>query len=90
MSATPFVGITDNSRPTSLAHDLLAKHSATKWLKKQRKEYELNREMRKAKHEAANAAEVEVSIRERQASDASDASKRTSTEEGKMMAAFAG
>jgi hypothetical protein len=71
--------------PTSLAHDLLAKHSATKWLKKQRREYEVNREIKQAKHEAqvAKAEEVDVIVRERQAS-------ASSTEEGKMTAAFAG
>ena len=84
ISATPFVGITDNSRPSSLAHDLLAKYSAAKWLKKQKREYVVNHEIRQAKHEAAKAEEVSASIAvsERRESDA--------TLEGKMTAAFSG
>lgn len=79
-------GIPQTSRPTSLAHDLLAKHSATKWLKKQRREYEVNREIRQAKREAAKADEVVVvGLRAREGSESS-----TATMEGKMTAAFAG
>lgn len=76
----------ESSRPTSLAHDLLAKHSAAKWLKKQRREYEVNHEIRKAKREAAKADEaVVVGLRAREGSESS-----TATVEGKMTAAFAG
>ena len=84
-SATPHD--VNTSHPTSLAHDLLAKHSAAKWLKKQRREYEVNREIQQAKHEAEKAEEVEIGIRER---EDSESSRRSSTEEGKMTTAFTG
>lgn len=82
-SSTPLLGATATARPTSLAHDLLAKHSASKWLKKQRREYEVNREIRKAKHEALKAKEdADASLSSRRSSEA--------TLEGKMAAVFAG
>jgi len=82
-SSTPLLGATATARPTSLAHDLLAKHSASKWLKKQRREYEVNREIRQAKHEALKAKEdVDVDLSSRRSSEA--------TLDGKMAAVFAG
>lgn len=75
---------TPGPAPTSLAHDLLAKHSPAKWLQKQRREYEVNREIRLAKRDALTAEEV--AVRERSGSESSTAA----AEEGKMTAAFAG
>jgi hypothetical protein len=78
---------TTSTAPTSLAHDLLAKRSAAKWLKKQRREFEVNREIKQAKREASKAEEVEILVRER---EGSSASQWSATEEGKMTAVFAG
>lgn len=82
-SSTPLLGANATARPTSLAHDLLAKHSVSKWLQKQRHEYKANREVRQAKREALKAEE---------AIDASTSScrSREATLDGKMAAVFAG
>ena len=82
-SSTPLFGATATARPTSLAHDLLAKHSASKWLQKQRHEYKTNREIRQAKREALEAEQaVDVSMSSRRS--------REATLDGKMAAVFAG
>ena len=60
-------------------YDLLAKYSAAKKLKRQRREYEVNHEIRQAKHEAAKVEEVSTSITmsERRESDTSLEGKMT-------------
>jgi hypothetical protein len=82
-SSTPLLGATATAHPTSLAHDLLAKHSASKWFQKQRHEYKANREIRQAKREALKAEQaVDVNVSSRRSSEA--------TLDGKMAAVFAG
>jgi hypothetical protein len=82
-SSIALLGATATVRPTSLAHDLLAKHSASKWLKKQRREYEVNREIRQAKREALKAEQTaDVSMPSHRSNEA--------TLEGKTAAVFAG
>ena len=76
-SATLFLGVTDNSWPSSLAHDPLAKYLASKWLNKQRREYEANHEVAKAEEVSAS-----VAVSERRESNA--------RLEGKMTVTFSG
>jgi hypothetical protein len=76
------------SGPTSLAHDLLAKHAAARWLKKQRREYEVNRDIRQAKREAAQAAD-DVPVVALRASEGGSAGS-AATAEGNTAAALAG
>jgi hypothetical protein len=78
------------SGPTSLAHDLLAKHAAAKWLQKQRREYQVNRDIRQAKREAAKTDDVPVvALRAPEEKEEEGSAGSAATAEANRAAAFA-
>jgi hypothetical protein len=85
----PSAGTAQPSGPTSLAHDLLAKHAAARWLKKQRREYEVHRDIRQAKREAAQADDVPV-VALRAPDEENRGAGSAATAEGDRAAALAG